>query len=75
MKSSRKIYIALMLAFCLCVSALMSVPTINVKAASTTTNEMIYGADIGFLSQLENQGVTWVDDNGNEKDALELLSY
>lgn len=73
MKSSRKIYIALMLAFCLCVSALMSVPTINVKAASTTTNEMIYGADIGFLSQLENQGVTWVDDNGNEKDALELL--
>lgn len=49
------------------------IPVINVQAASESSEEMIYGADIGFLSQLEAQGVQWVDDNGNTRDALELL--
>lgn len=45
------------------------------KQVSVHTNEtdISYGADIGWLSQLEDQGVTYVDDNGIEADALELL--
>lgn len=37
------------------------------------SDSIAYGADVGLLSQLENAGITWVDDNGNEKDALQLL--
>ena len=66
-------YVALVLAFCLCASVFTMTPVTNVQAASESSDEMIYGADIGFLSQLEAQGVQWVDDNGNTKDALELL--
>lgn len=32
-----------------------------------------YGADIGWMKQLEDEGVTWVDDNGNLKDPLQIL--
>ena len=46
---------------------------IDVQAATGESNEMIYGADIGFLSQLESQGVQWIDDAGNTRDALVLL--
>ena len=37
------------------------VNTINSRtsADNLSENEMIYGADIGFLSQLESQGVEW----------------
>ena len=59
---------------CLCI--VLSIPSIPVQAADNLSeNEMIYGADIGFLSQLESQGVEWVDDNGNTRDALESVSY
>ena len=58
---------------CLGASVFTMIPVINVQAASESSEEMIYGADIGFLSQLEAQGVQWVDDNGNTRDALELL--
>lgn len=37
------------------------------------SRDIVYGADIGYLSQLENQGVQWIDDTGKEKDALQLL--
>ncbi len=37
------------------------------------SDDIAYGADIGWLNQLENEGVTWVDNNGNQKDALQLL--
>lgn len=37
------------------------------------SENLIYGADIGWLSQLEDQGVSWVDDAGVEKDALQIL--
>lgn len=36
-------------------------------------NDIIYGADIGWMSQLEKQGVKWVDDAGNVTDPLVLL--
>ena len=58
--------IAFIMGLILCVSA---VPA-NVFAAS---DEIVCGADIGYLSQLEESGVKWVDDNGQEKDALVLL--
>jgi arabinogalactan endo-1,4-beta-galactosidase len=32
-----------------------------------------YGADVGWLNQLENSGVTWKDDYGYTKDALQIL--
>lgn len=71
-KSSRRCSIAILMMICLCI--VLSIPSIPVQAADNLSeNEMIYGADIGFLSQLESQGVEWVDDNGNTRDALELL--
>lgn len=33
----------------------------------------IYGVDVGLLAQLEQQGVTWKDKNGNNVDALRAL--
>lgn len=63
-KSSRRCSIAILMMICLCI--VLSIPSIPVQAADNLSeNEMIYGADIGFLSQLESQGVEWVDDNGN----------
>lgn len=32
-----------------------------------------YGADVGWLNQLEKSGVTWKDDYGYTKDALQIL--
>lgn len=49
-------------------------PSFRVQAAeNSVADEMVYGADIGFLSQLEDQGYQWVDDNGNTQDALQIL--
>lgn len=71
-KSSRIWSLSILMMICLCM--VLSIPSIPVQAADNLSeNEMIYGADIGFLSQLESQGVEWVDDNGNTRDALELL--
>lgn len=43
------------------------------KEEVQASEEIAYGADVGWLNQLENQGITWVDDNGIQKDALQLL--
>lgn len=32
-----------------------------------------YGADIGWLKQMEDEGVRWLDDGGKQKDALQIL--
>lgn len=32
-----------------------------------------YGADIGWLKQLEDEGVSWVNDSGEPEDALQIL--
>lgn len=32
-----------------------------------------YGADIGWLKQFEDMGYVWVDENGKQKDALDIL--
>lgn len=72
-KGRKKVYVVLMLVLCLGASVFTMIPVVNVQAAGESSEEMIYGADIGFLSQLEAQGVQWVDDNGNTRDALELL--
>lgn len=37
------------------------------------SDDIAYGADIGWMSQLENRGITWVDDNGTATDPLLLL--
>jgi len=66
--------ILFVMVICLCLGFMLSGPSLHVRAAEeSSSDEMIYGADIGFLSQLESQGVQWTDDNGNTKDALELL--
>lgn len=71
-KIKKKVLTAMVLMACLCFNTLLSPFTINAQAAEES-NEMIYGADIGFLSQLESQGIEWMDDNGNTEDALVLL--
>lgn len=45
----------------------------SVQSNASNEDELVYGADIGWLSQLEDQGITWVDDNGTTTDALLLL--
>lgn len=57
-KDRKKVYVALMLMLCLGANVFTMIPVINVQAASESSEEMIYGADIGFLSQLEAQGVS-----------------
>lgn len=37
------------------------------------SDNIIRGADIGWMSQLEDEGITWIDDNGNTTDPLILL--
>lgn len=55
-KSSRIWSLSILMMICLCM--VLSIPSIPVQAADNLSeNEMIYGADIGFLSQLESQGV------------------
>ena len=43
--------------------------TIKAKAATTFAK----GADIGWLNQLENNGVTWQNDSGTQEDPLQIL--
>lgn len=43
------------------------------NGAKVSTNEIICGADIGWMSQLEKEGVIWVNDNGVPTDPLVLL--
>lgn len=45
----------------------------NKAEVYAASENLVYGADIGWLSQLENQGVTWVDENGTVTDVLDLL--
>lgn len=35
--------------------------------------EMIFGADLGWVTQLESMGYHWIDDSGNEEDILNIL--
>lgn len=56
-------------AFLLTIVAVLGIDCQTVEAGDGVT----YGADVGWLNQLENQGVVWVDDNGVQKDALQLL--
>lgn len=36
-------------------------------------DDIAYGADIGWMSQLEDEGITWIDNNGVTTDPLLLL--
>lgn len=35
--------------------------------------DFIYGVDLGWVSQLESQGIYWIDKNGNKIDPIEAL--
>ena len=35
--------------------------------------KMIFGVDLGWVTQLESMGYRWLDDNGNEADILSIL--
>lgn len=52
--------------------ALLSLPLLHYSAFSWSA-EFAYGADIGWVSQLESEGITWVNDNGEQQDPLALL--
>lgn len=45
---------------------------VNIKNIYAS-DEIAYGVDVGLLSQLENEGVTWVNDEGQQEDALKIL--
>jgi arabinogalactan endo-1,4-beta-galactosidase len=35
--------------------------------------DFAFGADVGFVSQMESWGTKWLDKNGNQKDILQIL--
>jgi arabinogalactan endo-1,4-beta-galactosidase len=58
--------------------------TLTGKTQTTTVTDTIFdrkaheedfafGADIGFVSQMESWGTKWLDKNGNQKDILQIL--
>ena len=53
----------------LTVGLALGLVTTNAWSAST----FAYGADIGWLKQLEDEGVSWVNDNGVQQDPLSIL--
>ena len=42
-------------------------------APAQAASPLVKGADVGWLSQLENQGVVWQDTFGVQKDVLQIL--
>ena len=53
---------------------LATLTTTLISSKEVLANDKIaYGSDVGLLSQLENEGITWVDDTGEQEDALKLL--
>ncbi len=65
MKRVRYIFMSLLLM----TSLFFGTQEIKAKA----DDSLALGADIGWLNQLENQGVTWLNDEGNTEDALQIL--
>lgn len=65
-----------MFALLLCTSLILGlgiiVPGAPVK--SNAASNFVYGADIGWLNQLEDMGIKWQNPSGVEKDALQILS-
>lgn len=55
-----------------CLFSLISIISFN-KMDVSASEQIIRGADIGWLSQLEDEGISWVDDEGEQQDALLLL--
>jgi arabinogalactan endo-1,4-beta-galactosidase len=70
LKKSVKLMISTMMCMALAIGVgVDSGATKQVQAATTFAK----GADIGWLNQLENQGVKWQNDNGVQTDALQIL--
>lgn len=67
MRKSKKI-MAVLLAAC---TMMIGFSSVDVKASEE--GNISYGVDVGWLSQFENAGVSWVDDNGTTMDALQIL--
>lgn len=53
---------------------LMSVLLICISPLQVCAQEIVYGADVGWLNQLETSGYTWQDTDGTTKDVLDILS-
>ena len=49
------------------------VSPVTTHASNQQDNDIVYGADIGWLSQMENQGIQYLNEDGNVDDALSVL--
>lgn len=67
-----KKFIKLTLSTLLCTSLCIGT---SISFANTVSAASVFakGADVGLLSQLESRGIKWVDTNGKQRDALEIL--
>lgn len=43
------------------------------KTTVGAKGSLSYGADVGWLNQMEGQGITWQNDSGKTQDALQIL--
>ncbi|MCK1991054.1 arabinogalactan endo-1,4-beta-galactosidase [Peribacillus muralis] len=53
--------------------ALTGFASFDVSHKAEAATAFAYGADIGWMKQMEDEGVSWVDDNGKPEDALQIL--
>lgn len=55
------------------VLALTGLASVDVFHKVEASTPFAYGADIGWMKQMEDGGVSWVDDNGKPADSLQIL--
>lgn len=55
------------------IGAMAAVLSLNVSV-NVKAQDLTYGADVGWLSQLEEKGYTWQNDKGETDDVLDILS-
>lgn len=75
LEENKKKRIKQVLGIALAVGLLMCQISWTAYADTTQTdNDIVYGADIGWLSQMEANGIQYLNEEGNVDDALEILS-
>lgn len=55
----------------LCLTAML---LFCISPLQVCAHDIVYGADVGWLSQLEDEGYTWQDTDGTADDVLDILS-
>lgn len=72
-KNMKRIVKSIALIMCFIMTSMIMEGTFQKENTVKAATSFAYGADVGWLNQLENSGVTWQDDYGYTNDALQIL--